>query len=95
MSSKKFTELLSANALTDADIIAIVDDQNTSSRKITASDVSNYVYSPTVLSDANIIQNLTSALSGSDDTVNNNLKSGSLFYDGAYRTAEYFLNYDN
>ncbi len=73
MSSKKFTELLSANALTDADIIAIVDDQNTSSRKITASDVSNYVYSPTVLSDANIIQNLTSALGGSDDTTSNNL----------------------
>jgi len=95
MSSKKFTELLSANALTSADIIAIVDDQNTSSRKITASDVSNYVYSPTVLSDANIIQNLTSALGGSDDTTSNNLKSGLLFYDGAYRTAEYFLNYDN
>ena len=92
--AKKFTDLLSADALTNDDVIAIVDDQNTSSRKITASNISNYVYSPSVVGTATNTANIITALNGQSNATNN-LRAATIFHDGQYRDSTYFLNYNN
>lgn len=92
--AKKFTDLLSADALTNDDVIAIVDDQNTSSRKITASNISNYVYSPSVVGSATNTANIITALNGQSNATNN-LRAAAIFHDGQYRDSTYFLNYNN
>ena len=99
----KFSELLTA-ALDADDILAIVDDEagNLNSRKITGGDVASFIYSQNTIHD-NISNLITVLNSGATQAENkaNNLRASTLFYDandgagGSYRSAGYFLNWNN
>ena len=99
----KFSELLNAT-LDQDDILAIVDDEagNLNSRKITGGSVASYIYSqPTIQGNlSNLITVLNRGIAQAEN-IPNNLKASSLYYDandgfgGSYRTAGYFLNWNN
>ncbi len=92
--AKKFTELLPIEALTNDDIIAIVDDGSSNSRKITAEQISDYVYKIEVVGDSTNLASIKQALNGSNNT-SNGLRASQLFHQGLYRDSSYFLNYNN
>lgn len=96
--AKKFTDL-SVGSLSDTDIFAIVDTagEQLNSRKITAQDISSYVYSTDEI--ASGLNNLKSGLNGTA-TTDNLLNASALFYvdqtgTGAYRNASYLLDWNN
>ena len=93
MSTKKFSELSALTQLADADLFAVTDTDNSQSKKIVASDVTNYI-----LSDANIQAkrtNIITKINELNPTTGNGLKAQELFANGAYRTGTYLLNYNN
>ena len=95
--AKKFTDL-STGTLSDTDIFAIVDTagDQLNSRKITAQDISSYVYSSDEITGG--LNNLKSALNGNAGT-DNLLNASKVFYnDGvtsAFRDASYLLDWAN
>ena len=101
----KFSEL-DLGILDNDDVLAIVDNESGSSnsRKITGAGVSSFIFSTETLTNASNISNLRSALNqpeSLDGTGSNGLNASGLFYDpgdgsgGAYRSASYFLDYNN
>ena len=94
--AKKFTDLELASALTTNDVIAIVDDSNSSSRRITAENVSDYVLSQSTLNAETNKGNLITVLNG-ESNVANNLRSNFLFIPktNQYQNGDFFLDYNN
>lgn len=101
----KFSEL-DLGVLDNDDVLAIVDNESGSSnsRKITGAGVSSFIFSTETLTNASNISNLRAALNqpvNLDGTGSNELNASGLFYDpgdgsgGAYRSASYFLDYNN
>jgi hypothetical protein len=101
----KFSEL-DLGVLDNDDVLAIVDNESGSSnsRKITGAGVSSFIFSTETLTNASNISNLRAALNqpvNLDGTGSNGLNATGLFYDpgdgsgGAYRSASYFLDYNN
>ena len=93
MANKKFSDLTALAAIADADLFAVTDADVTTSKKVVATKITDYV-----LSDANIgakSATIITKLNGTDDTVANGLKAQKLYYLNEHRDASYFLTYAN
>lgn len=95
MTTKKFTDLTAITGLTLAadDIFALTDINASESKKIQASELTNFV-----LSDANLTTktpNIISKLNAFGAGSGNGLQAQKLYANGAYQTGAYFLSYAN
>ena len=93
MANKKFSDLPVLTALADGDIFATTASADSTSKKVLASKITDYV-----LSDTNIASKsatIITKLNGSNDAVSNGLKAQKLYYLNEHRDASYFLTYAN